>query len=379
MKANTEGLLPWADQGLFFCSSQGRPKLSLEEERLSLDEYYGGAFHNVSILSSVQKARVYHTRRISYASSTTSPEQQLLMDEIINQAERYGTNTVHANRGMDEECERELELEREIEEEKQVEIPRMVPLQESDWDKSIILGADSPSSLSGMIEIASLGDFVADKLQPSELSRFGWSQDVYGTSNFFRTVASQSGLPLGCLNHYLRMVDVFVSFPNKQVLLLSDREADELIELLWKHPDNATAKISLCHLSVLRSALDNQIPGLTPNLMVLGRKWNSSWYKLRRTPIHLQCPSDCVVATLQLFAGETLYRTQSRYEAVKDILRGFGATLGPAVADPEHIVDARGNSHLFQYSGLEAACRELAREEQQVIRASEKVASRLTE
>lgn len=74
---------------------------------------------------------------------------------------------------------------------------------------------------------------------------------------------------------------------------------------------------------------------------------------------------------MQLFAGETTYHTASRQKALKDILRGYEASLGPAVADPQCIVDSRANSHLFQYSDLETACRDLASEEQQVIREKE--------
>jgi len=371
VKANTEGLLPWAVQGLFFCSSRTRPELSVEDERLSLDDYYGGSFHDVSISTAVETARIYHTGRIGGAS-VIGEKEQLLMEDIVNQAQHYGENIVHSNCGMDEECERELELEREIEEEKEVEIPRMTPLKESDWDKSRVLQADSLSSLSHVVEVISLTDFIAGKLQPPGLSRFAWSQDVYGTSNFFDSVKSQSGLPLSSLNHYLRMVDVILVFPSKQVLLVSDKEADELINLFWKQ----TAIVSLCHLSLLRSGLDGKIPGLLSTSMVLGRKWSSSRMWLRRsTPTQLGCPSDCVVATLQLFAGEAMYGTQTRHEALKNILRGFELSLGPAMVDPEYIVDARGNSHLLPYSDLEKACQELAREEPQVVQDEEDAAS----
>lgn len=74
---------------------------------------------------------------------------------------------------------------------------------------------------------------------------------------------------------------------------------------------------------------------------------------------------------MQLFAGEVDYRMNSRFEALKMILRGPEVLLGPVAADPEHIVDARGNSNLLSHSELEKACRELAREAQQLIRNEE--------
>ena len=307
VKANAEGLLPWADQGLFFSTSQGKPEHSVEDEMLSLDDYYGGAFHDVSISCAVESARTYHTGRISGDSSMIGPKEEALMEEICNKAQRYGENMVHACCGMDEECERELELEREIEEEKEVEIPRMIPLTESDWDKSRVLEATSPSILTCIVDITSLGDFIATKLQPCGISRFAWSRDVFGTSNFFNAVASQSGLPLSSFDHYLRMVDVFLTFPNKQVLLISEREADELIKLLWRHTGKRT--VSLSHLSLLRSALDYSIPGLLLNSMVLGQKWSSSQLWLRGSNSNQRkSHSDCIIATMQLFAGETSYK-----------------------------------------------------------------------
>lgn len=365
-KANMDGLVPWAGQGIFFHSSQDAAELSVEDERLSLEEYYGGAFNDVSISASVENARVYHIERIGDASSSIDQERESFMDDIVRKACRYGDNKVRANCGMDEECERELELEREIEEEKELEIPRMVPLQETDWDKSRALRASCASSLSAVVKIISLYDFVVKNLQPAALSRFAWSRDVYGTSNFFNAVSGQSGLPLTSFNNYLRIVDVFLVFPNKDVLLVSDREADELIAILWKQASNTTAEVTLCHLGFLRSALDDSKLGLTSSSMVLGHKWSSgSRMSFRSAGSQLQHPSDYIVATIQLFAGETMYRTDSRQGALKDILRGLEVSRGPPAADPEYIVTARGNSHSIAYSTLERVCRDLVREAEQ--------------
>jgi hypothetical protein len=61
----------------------------------------------------------------------------------------------------------------------------------------------------------------------------------------------------------------------------------------------------------------------------------------------------------------------SRFEALKKILRGPEVVVGPVTADPEYIIDARGNSHLLSYSELDKACQELAREAQLLIRNEE--------
>lgn len=40
--SSADGLLPWANQGLFFCTTRGPPELSREFEKLTLDDYYAG-------------------------------------------------------------------------------------------------------------------------------------------------------------------------------------------------------------------------------------------------------------------------------------------------------------------------------------------------
>jgi hypothetical protein len=324
VKANTEGLIPWANQGFLFCTSQGAPEHSLEDEKLSLEDYYGGSFHEVSIREElVGKNGVYE--RNSRASEPLWREH--CSCNVWNGGMRA----------------RELELEREIEEEKEVQIPHMVPLKETDWDKSRVLQVSALQELSESIKIIALCDFVADQLQPHGLSLVAWSPNVFGTSNFFNTVKSQSGAPLPSSNYYLSLVDAFLAFPDNKVLLISDREADELIKLFRTQScAPKEVKVTFSHLSLLRSSLDEQIADLNPNLMVLGCKWTGSrvnWWGQRVDQIAtLQHQRDDQIATMQLFAGEADYRTNSRFEALKKILRGPEVVLGPVAADPEHIV-----------------------------------------
>jgi hypothetical protein len=81
VKANVEGLIPWANQGLFFYTSQGAPELSLEDEKLSLEDYYGGSFHQVSICDAIGIAQKYHNSRIGDAASEITQKDKDLMNE----------------------------------------------------------------------------------------------------------------------------------------------------------------------------------------------------------------------------------------------------------------------------------------------------------
>ena len=180
-----EGLIPWANQGLFFCASQGAPKLSLEDEKLSLlEDYYGGSFHQVSICDAVGNTQKYHNSGIGGPASEIGQKAKILMSKKVRQAERCGENTAHANCSMDKECERELELAREIEEEKEVEIPDMVPLKKTYWDRWRVFEVSALEELSEVVDLILICDFVAKHLQPAEVSSFPWIPDVYSTPSF---------------------------------------------------------------------------------------------------------------------------------------------------------------------------------------------------
>ena len=89
----------------------------------------------------------------------------------------------------------------------------------------------------------------------------------------------------GQKHHYLRVVDVFLKFPNDDVLLVSDFEADRL----------GSSKRGKPHFCLLRSALDGQVLNLEATSLVLGSKSEVGFPQPRTR--HL-VPSDAQVAII---------------------------------------------------------------------------------
>ncbi|GIL51274.1 hypothetical protein Vafri_7113, partial [Volvox africanus] len=124
----------------------------------------------------------------------------------------------------DEECERELEEEEE-EEEVERQVPAVKAARESDWNYATGLKASSVADLDAAAALKPLSDAVVT-LEPKSLSDISWSSAVWCTRNFLNTAASSPNTAE--LNQYLRPVGALVLFASGDVLLVSEREADQL-------------------------------------------------------------------------------------------------------------------------------------------------------
>lgn len=72
---------------------------------------------------------------------------------------------------------------------------------------------------------------VAASLESRALREVPWSATVWCTQNFVQTVAAQA------VGHYLRPVDSLLLFHDGSTLLVSEREAHCLLEVLWELPE----------------------------------------------------------------------------------------------------------------------------------------------
>jgi len=183
-------------------------------------------------------------------------------------------------------------------------------------------------------------------------------------------------------------VDVAEDARNKVCGCGGEFEADNLLPLFWQRTaDSEQSHVtSISQLSLIRSALDgvfprritiadqpSRSPGFLSWLnagrahqsvaacdaMVLGQKLSAAYGDPTKVSNE---QLERIIASMQLFAGETVYRTPPRRAALKMILRGQENEDGGVLVEPDHLVEARGNNHLLPYSDLETACRELARE-----------------
>jgi Protein of unknown function (DUF3638)/Protein of unknown function (DUF3645) len=354
-ESNTYGLVPWATQGLFHCTSYGNPDLVVEDEKASVSELYGAPFDEVIASTAVRRRLELLQQRLKDDGIQLKASSMQMLTQVLEKADRYGTHSIKASHGSDEECERELELERELEEEEEIEIPRLRAVSELDWSLSSIFSVHSPSQLPKNTGVMSTSEFISKNLSPTSINRIRWTGRIYGSRNFFTTVVDKANQTPYPLNHYLRLVDVGIHFPNGEVLLVSEQEADFLMETYWEKMHGKIKPLPwpgpvLFHLSFLRSSLDGDVTGLSSNMLTLPR-------------LESFRPEDKLIAELQLFAGETVYRTKSRRRALKLMVQGNDSLAAPT-AEPEHIVGMRGFSHCLPYSDLEQVCKEVAREEE---------------
>lgn len=301
VQANLHGVVWWAGQGLHFAASKGAPDRALVADDLLPMALYGSskaprpmadivadmaqrqlrpqagmhaavaAAGESAVLPDVepQAAAVAAggsdpaTAGVSaggggaaagaHAFVQLRPKQQQLAHQIVINATTYGQgHKVMAGAGVDEECERELEREEEQEQEQQVQIARVDAAAEQDWNYTAALAAPTLSALATAIRstcsIHRLQD-VVQLLQPSSVASIAWSRNVFVTKNFmFATsagtlsaAAAAGAAGCVCLNEYLRAVDKMLLFPAGELLLLSEREAEGVLELLWGAPSSSTS------------------------------------------------------------------------------------------------------------------------------------------
>eukprot|EP00798_Chlamydomonas_sp_ICE-L_P025433 gene25433-11093_t len=216
VQATILGVPEWAYQGLHFIHSKGRPDHLIQDEVLELDKLYADG--------RVDMARpVLDDKGIDQGPAEMVPA-------LLDRASKYGQGQeVLSGHSISEECEREFQREEEKEKEVEREAARVDPTPETDWAYETALYAQSISTLRISAPLIPLQQMVCETLQPKELAapNIAWSSQEYCTENFAYAVQLESGT----YNEYLRPVESFLQLPDGCVVLLSEREADALLEL----------------------------------------------------------------------------------------------------------------------------------------------------
>ncbi|EFJ48301.1 hypothetical protein VOLCADRAFT_104794 [Volvox carteri f. nagariensis] len=250
--ATLHGVMQWSTHGLHFAATKDAPERALHDEVLELGPLYGGSKAPQpvgEVVASKVRQRLHHCRDGSGGgdgSGGLSAHAAGLMMRIRDQAALYGRGHMVAAGGGaaaagDEECERELEEEREREKEREVEVPRVSPAAECDWNYGTAFAAASPAQLDSDARLVALRDAVSGLLWPSSLASLSWSAEVLCTANFLCTTTARTRAAITtsrcgkeeALNEYLRPVDAVLLFPSGQMVLVSEREADQLQGLVW--------------------------------------------------------------------------------------------------------------------------------------------------
>jgi hypothetical protein len=283
---------------------------------------------------------------------------------------------------LGEECERELEREEEQEEEVERQVPRVAAADERDWEYDRAPGAASLQDLvrrCAGLKVLQLKELAA-MLEPQGMRRVVWSASVFCTSNFALAIKQPAGN--GALNEYLRAVDAMLVLPQGEeegggpsVLLLSERECNALLEVLWKGGSNSSSAsymrtrtsvlaprqapllTSLCYAYKAQG-----IRGLTADSPLrlavgLGSCGTLLADRLKRGELMQQ------LVSLALFNGETTYVDQGQagpqpWEVLRELpqLRLLRALVKEHALAVEALVAMRGKQVLLSRSQLEQAC-----------------------
>lgn len=149
-----------------------------------------------------------------------------LQQSIVASASAHGHgHTVAMRASANEECEREMEREEEEEEEKEVQMQRLEPAAETPWNYEAVWGASTPMELPREAGVKPVVRGITEQ-GLAHACGIKWPPGLYVTSNFERTVASASHSGV-----HMRPVRAMLLFADGGVLLLSEREADALLEL----------------------------------------------------------------------------------------------------------------------------------------------------
>jgi hypothetical protein len=320
VKATADGLPAWASQGSHFCTTEN-PEARLIDENLLLEGLYGGTIVECSIYNHVVSGQKKDEKRVLLLGHEPSGKASEMMVELSEgRAKKFGSDIFIASSGLDEECERELENERELEREAERQYAPYAPHAPREWEFKELLKSEHPSELKAL-GIMPLHEAISKSFDPKlQLSQIEWQHSgIYVTQNFFETVLIKDlGSKLEDYGLYMRPVQWIVTFQSSKCCLLSEWEAENVLEILWKRPESKVRIVQMCYL---REAADTKYEkgvrlALPQNL-----------------PDGNGCGVDEVtMAGLQLLAGETMFGpsgTENREAQIREARLAALAKLLP--------------------------------------------------
>ena len=350
IEAVKEGLSEWGAQGIYFASSYNNSDARLVDETLDLENMYGAAIKESSVFNAVRSCKDVELFRIKQLNIDLKDEGRLALQTVLNRVEQFGSDVCIKSTGREDECERELENEKEIEQEIQRQIPRQNPAVPKAWPFNTVLSVDSPEQLNPAIGVLSLRNAVHLRLNP-DLSSIDWDLcRIFVTQNFIETVTSQDDTRLKDLSDYMKTVDAVLVFRSGDCLLVSEWEADKILEILWKvdrSSEGSSCSVSMCSVSYLLKAADSNWAS-PPELLVP-----------RRSQLDLKmgfCPLPHTLAALSLFSGGTMFAKRSCKRALMEMLHHLPGGKRVALLLPMF----RGRPHMIARSDLDEICSDLS-------------------
>ena len=256
----------WAIQGAQFINKRENPNLSLVPDMTKLDDMYRDELKERPVLEVWERKK---KAVLPNKNGVLTPWNENLLKDIDDRITKYGVEfSTKIGSNVEEECERELEKEVELEQEVQKEIPKQVPRSEDYWSAKKLMLCSSCEDLRNYVSLESIASFVQNHihfkgaaLENYSKNSIKWPERIYGTKNFFHTCE----VGLTCLsyfrsrslescNEYLRLVDNFLIFQTGEIVLLSEREADNVLKFAWEKHSN---KFAIMSLTYARRRLEN--------------------------------------------------------------------------------------------------------------------------
>jgi len=217
IERNRKGMYDFVDRGInhaIFPST-----VPLETSLVSL---YGKGTAGHASLSSFAQEVIHHK---------TSDDVTERLNEMIQHCSVIDSDASANTTKLAEECEREMESEELKENEEETQASREEPFSECDWQFEHAFS--NPIKLFAEQVFISVKEQIRQKLKDpdsiSDLGSVNWSTALYCTQNFWKTIVSRRSP-----KKFLRPVNSFLSWPCGRVVLLSEYEANKLLEYFWK-------------------------------------------------------------------------------------------------------------------------------------------------
>ncbi len=187
------------------------------------------------------------------------------------------------------------------------------------------------------IRCFSIREFLSNHISAEDesLLSIDWAENIYLTRNFVNTVTGTTKF-----SDYLRIVDVFIYFQqSREILLVSEREANYLLPLLWKK-DTASREVHYYSLKFLSSSDVNDLGAET-------------------------------CASMRLYAGETEFNGEKMKDAVLKMILAkrlpaqntFTSVLNKddtsKILALRNLIVCRDKGILWCKSDLESICKEV--------------------
>lgn len=223
----------WSKQGAHFCAVSNKPELALIPEVLELKALYSGSIADMKAYEAWEQTKVCNTQACSDTAITA--ESASLLSKVEERMDQFGREIDVQTATLDQECERELEKEIELEQERQLEVSAQKPREEVAWDYSTLYQEDCTSAkdLPSDASVKLLSAFVKARIKFGvDVSDLALSPNLYGTENFFESCIASSTTG-SHINEFLRWVDAVIVLPCGDVLLVSEREADSILEQMF--------------------------------------------------------------------------------------------------------------------------------------------------